>query len=108
MPATPHCVLPPPRADLPAPGTEVLVDEAVEERVDLPWRVILFNDEIHTFEEVVFQVMKATRCSADQAEALTLQAHVEGKASVYEGPIEACLGVQGVLREIGLVTEIEG
>ncbi len=95
-------------AGLPQPGVEVEVEEAVEERLDTPWRVILYNDEIHTFEEVIFQIIKATGCTGAQAEAYAWQVHTEGKAAVYEGAFEECFRVQGVLREIGLVTEIEG
>ncbi|MFK7843677.1 MAG: ATP-dependent Clp protease adaptor ClpS [Rhodothermales bacterium] len=85
-----------------------VVEVAVEERMDLPWRVILYNDEIHTFEEVILQIIKATGCSSEQAKSFALQAHSQGKASVFEGSFEECFRVQGVLREIQLVTEIEG
>lgn len=82
--------------------------EEVEERVQSPWRVILYNDEIHTFEEVIFQLIKATGCTIEQAERHAWIVHTEGKDRVYEGDFEACFRVQGILREIQLVTEIEG
>ena len=88
--------------------TEVIEDVLVEERLDTPWRVILYNDNIHTFEEVIVQLVKAVRCSMEEAERFTWQVHTEGKAAVYEGTFEECFRVQGVLREIQLVTEIEG
>ena len=91
-----------------APDVEVLVENDVEERLDTPWRVILYNDEIHSFEEVIVQLIKATGCSTSQAEAYAWEAHSRGKAGVYEGSFEDCFRVQGVLREIQLVTEIEG
>jgi len=92
----------------PAPETEVAVDVEEEERTDEPWRVILYNDEIHTFDEVISQIIKATGCSTAQAEKLAWEVHTNGKAAVYEGSFEDCFKVQGVLREIQLVTEIEG
>lgn len=91
-----------------APAVETIVEEQTDERVALPWRVILYNDEIHTFEEVIFQLVKATGCSFDQAERHAWTVHTEGKANVYEGEFEDCFRVQGVLREIGLITQIEG
>lgn len=91
-----------------APETDVAVEEATEERLDSPWRVILYNDEIHTFDEVIHQIVKATGCTVAQAEAYAWEVHSRGKAAVYEGTFEECFRVQGVLREIGLVTEIEG
>ncbi len=97
---------PPPAA--PDVDVEVLVEEDVEERLDEPWRVILYNDEIHSFEEVILQLIKALGCPVERAEHLALQAHFNGKTAVFEGSFEECFRVQGVLREIQLVTEIEG
>ena len=77
-------------------------------RLSEPWRVILFNDEIHTFEEVIYQVVKATGCSLAEAEQHAWRAHFQGKTAVYDGGMDSCLKVQGVLREIALVTEIQG
>ena len=80
----------------------------VEEEVKTSWRVILFNDEEHTFDEVIFQIMKATGCSKPRAEELTNEVHSKGKANVYEGNFTECLRVSGILQEIALITEIEG
>lgn len=90
------------------PAPEVEVEHTEETRLDAPWRVILYNDDIHTFDEVIFQLMKATGCTLPEAEALAWKVHTEGKAAVYEGSFEECFRVQGVLREIQLITEIQG
>ena len=97
-----------PAAPSTTPEVDVAVEEATEERVKAPWRVILYNDEIHTFEEVIVQLVKATGCSSSQAQRHAWTVHTEGKDKVYEGAFEECFRVQGVLREIQLVTEIEG
>ena len=91
-----------------SPEVDVAVEEETEERLDSPWKVILYNDEIHTFDEVIIQLIKATGCTAARAEELAWQVHTNGKACVFEGSFEECFRVQGVLREIQLVTEIEG
>ena len=91
-----------------SPEVEVLDETITEERLNTPWRVILYNDDIHTFEEVIFQLIKATGCSLDEARNHALTAHHKGKAAVYEGSFEDCFRVQAILREIQLVTEIEG
>ena len=83
-------------------------DTAVEERIDTPWRVIVYNDDIHTFDEVIFQVVKATGCPTEQAERHAYTIHTQGKDCVFQGDFFECFRVQGVLREIQLVTEIEG
>lgn len=99
-----------PEAPSSTPEREVLVEEEeeTEERLDEPWRVILYNDDVHTFDEVITQLIKATGCSTADAEGLAWKVHTEGKAKVYEGSFEECFRVQGVLHEIQLVTEIEG
>ncbi len=91
-----------------APGTDADVADAPSTTIKLPWRVILFNDDIHSFDEVILQLMKATRCSSSEAETIAWRAHMEGKARAYEGTFEECFRVNGILREIQLVTEIEG
>lgn len=91
-----------------APDIAVAEETATEERTGTPWRVILFDDDVHTFEEVIIQLVKATGCSAAQAERHAWNVHTRGKDTVFEGPFEECFRVQAVLREIQLVTQIEG
>ena len=91
-----------------ATDVEELLEEEVETNLDTPWRVILFNDHIHTFDEVIGQLIKATGCSVSQAEAHAWRAHVQGKAGVFEGSFEECLRVKSILDEIALITEIQG
>lgn len=89
---------------------EVVEEEKEEEKEkdNTPWRVILFDDDIHTFEEVINQLVKALGCSTSHAEKLTFKVHNEGKAEVFEGSFEECFKVNGVLKEIQLITEIKG
>jgi ATP-dependent Clp protease adapter protein ClpS len=73
-----------------------------------PWVVILFNDDIHSFDEVILQLQKATGCSADQATKIAMEAHFKGKAVAFKGSFAECNRVSGILREIGLLVEICG
>ena len=82
-------------------------DEDVEVVIQEPAKVILFNDEVHTFEEVIGQIIKATGCDSGRAEALTWEVHSTGKAMVFEGEMTKCVEVSGVLEEIDLTTQIE-
>ncbi len=93
---------------LPKIEVDVLVEEKTEENLDNPWRLILYNDEEHTFDEVIFQLVKALGCSVGHAEELAWKVHNDGKAIVYEGTFEECLKINGVLQEIELITEIKG
>lgn len=74
--------------------------------IGLPFKVILFNDDWHTFDEVINQLVKATRCTTEQARGYAFEVHVKGKAIVYNGMLEECLKVSSVLEEIELNTQI--
>lgn len=74
---------------------------------DEPFKVVLFNDDYHTFEEVINQLIKATRCARSKAEALTWEVHSKGKSIVFDGSLEECLRVSSILEEIRLKTEIQ-
>lgn len=91
-----------------SPDVEVLEKEDDGTNTDDPWLVVLFNDEVHTFQEVITQLVKATGCTPAKAEKLAWTVHTEGKATVYEGSFQECFDVQAVLNEINLVTEIQG
>ena len=82
-------------------------DEGLDTAIQEPAKVILFNDEEHTFDEVINQIMKATGCDTSRAEALTWEVHSQGKAMVFEGEMTRCVQVSSVLEEIALMTQIE-
>jgi ATP-dependent Clp protease adaptor protein ClpS len=88
--------------------TEVL-EPATDERVETsrPWQVVLFNDDWHTFDEVILQVQKATGCRLEEAVRITLTAHHEGRAVCFSGPFERCEVVATKLQEIRLGVTIE-
>lgn len=82
---------------------ELEVDVTTQE----PAKVILFNDDVHTFDEVIVQLMKALRCAEHKAEALAMEVHTNGRAVVYSGEILQCMEVSHILEEIRLLTQIE-
>lgn len=86
-----------------------VVEPEIEEKttVELPFRVVLYNDDIHTFDEVIGQLIKAIQCTFEKARAIAFEVHVKGKAIVYHGTLTKCLKVTSVLEEIGLHTQIE-
>lgn len=80
--------------------------EEVETGNSLGSRVILYNDEWHTFEEVIVQLMKATNCSFEYARERTFEVHFNGKSIVFSGEFSACLKVSSILEEIALHTQV--
>lgn len=72
-----------------------------------PWNVILLNDDRHTFEEVILQLMRAINCSRHKAEIIAWEAHTKGEAICFSGPRERCEHVASILEEIDLGVRIE-
>ena len=87
-----------------SPAFHYAHDDAVLE--ELRTRVLLFNDMVHTFDEVIEQVCKAIGCARHKANAVAWEVHTRGHALVYEGEIFECLQVSSVLEEIALRTQV--
>jgi ATP-dependent Clp protease adaptor protein ClpS len=85
---------------------DMYADEDVITTIALPYKVILFNDNIHTFDEVIGQVCKAIDCTAEHAESIAWEVHTKGKSIVYTGDMSECLRVSSILEEIALHTQV--
>ena len=88
----------------PSPTTRYAHDTAVLE--ELSTRVLLFNDMVHTFDEVIGQVCKAIGCAKHKAASVAWEVHTRGHALVFEGEIFECLQVSSILEEIALHTQV--
>ena len=84
---------------------ELVLDDT-ETIIEVPVKVLLFNDNFHTFDEVIGQVCKAIGCSEQHAEEVAMEVHTRGKCMVFDGGISDCLRVSSVLEEIGLHTQV--
>lgn len=93
-------------AELESPVNETTKDISTE--VNLGNKVVLYNDEWHTFEQVVNQIVVAINCSEQEAFKIAYMVDRNGSAVVYKGGIEDCLRVSTILQEIQLKTEIVG
>jgi ATP-dependent Clp protease adaptor protein ClpS len=72
-----------------------------------PYIVIVYNDDWHTFEQVIAQLCKATGCSEDKANEIANEIHFSGRAVAFAGSEEQCEHVANVLREIKLQVETD-
>jgi len=79
----------------------------LEESVDTPWVVILYNCDCHAYDVVVFQVQKATGCTLEKAVWITQEAHISGRAVAFSGSLDECERVAGILRSIKLQVETD-
>lgn len=92
---------------MPSAGkTQVVEREDTDVRPDFQWRVVLFNCECHSFEQVEDQLIKAIRCTLSRARAIAWEVHSKGLSVVYEGPKERCEAVAEVLGSIGLIVKV--
>jgi ATP-dependent Clp protease adaptor protein ClpS len=87
-----------------SPEPDIIEEETTD--IGVESKVVLFNDEWHSFEEVIAQIIIATNCNFHTARGLTFEVHVKGKAIVFNGEIARCIKVSGILEEIGLLTEV--
>lgn len=88
------------------PIEEKEIETINDESIALPFSVFLFNDDWHSFDEVINQLIKALKCSVHKAKSLTFEVHVKGKAVVFSGGLQQCLKVSSILEEISLHTQI--
>jgi ATP-dependent Clp protease adaptor protein ClpS len=75
-------------------------------KIGLPYMVVLYNDDWHTFEQVIVQIMKAIQCDFEKARGFAFEAHVKGKSIVFNGQLSECLKVSSILEIIALHTQI--
>ena len=87
-------------------GTATIKDTAASTGVGTGWRVVLFNCECHTFDEVERQLVKAVHCSLAQARSWSWEVHSKGSAVVYKGAQERCEAVAGVLEDVKLLVKV--
>lgn len=72
-----------------------------------PARVILYNDDWHTFDDVIKQLVKSGACDRAQAEVHAWTVHTQGRAQVFQGPRSEAERIALVLREIRLQVELD-
>lgn len=70
-------------------------------------RLILWNDEINTFDHVIHCLMKYLDYSESQAEKIAWKVHNEGKCAVLEGSYTEVDIYRKILKEEGLTVSIE-
>jgi len=71
------------------------------------YKVVLFNDEVHSVDQVVMQLLRALRCSVDTAVEIMWRAHSRGRAIVTISDHDEAHRVTGILREIALKVTVE-
>ncbi len=83
--------------------TELLETISDEEINDL----IVYNDDVNTFDHVINTLIKVCKHNAMQAEQCTLLVHYKGKCAVKKGAFLELLPFREGIVEAGINAEIE-
>jgi len=92
----------------PRPLWEQDEDVLVEDEIGIESRIIVWNDEVNTFDWVIDCFMEILQHTQIQAEQLALIIHTKGKAIVKTGPVEELRPRCDALLDRGLSAEIDG
>lgn len=70
------------------------------------WMVVIFDNDVNTFEQVTDVLMTATGCDFEEALIETWEAHTYGKAPVHFASKQVCDDVATRISTIGVRTRV--
>ncbi|MFT4942429.1 MAG: ATP-dependent Clp protease adaptor protein ClpS [Candidatus Paceibacteria bacterium] len=70
-------------------------------------QIVLFNDEVNTFDHVIDMLIYACDHTPEQAEQCSILVHYKGKCTVKTGPYDELKTRCTMLLEAGLSAEIQ-
>jgi len=70
-------------------------------------RLILWNDEVNTFDHVIYCLVKYLDYTELQAEKIAWMVHTEGKTAVLEGSFTEMEIYRKILQQEGLTVSVE-
>lgn len=85
---------------------KVLEEVLLDEQTSFNNEIVLYNDEVNTFDHVIETLMRVCRHTAEQAEQCSLIVHYNGKCAVKTGEISELKPQCTQLLEAGLSAEI--
>ena len=88
-------------------GTGVDADVLLDTDLEQPCQLIVWNDEVNTFEWVIETLMDVCGHSAEQAEQCALIVHTRGKYAVKYGSYEVLKPLCDAITERGINATVE-
>ncbi len=88
-------------------STETEVLEEVATETEEGHRLIVFNDEVNTFDDVINALVDICEHSTPQAEQCTLIIHYKGKCSVKEGSWNDLVPMRNAICDRGILAEVD-
>ncbi len=81
---------------------EVLEDTVISDIKDL----VVFNDEVNTFDHVINTLIKVCKHTQEQAEQCTLIIHYRGKCTVKNGSFDELAPMRNAICQRGISAEV--
>lgn len=85
---------------------KVLEEVLVDEQVSLNNEIVLYNDDVNTFDHVIETLIKVCKHTAEQAGQCALLVHYKGKCTVKTGELSELKPQCSALLDAGLSAEI--
>lgn len=79
----------------------------VEEQLGINHEIVLYNDDVNTFDHVIDTLIKACKHTSEQAEQCAILVHYKGRCTVKTGSFDELKPLCSQLLEAGLSAEIE-
>jgi ATP-dependent Clp protease adaptor protein ClpS len=86
---------------------ETTVENLIESLLAPTKNIVVYNDDVNTFEHVILCLIKYCRHSLEQAEQCTHIIHNNGKYAVKSGDYEKLKPIYEALLENGILAKIE-
>lgn len=83
------------------------VEVSVLEAVDINNEIVLFNDDVNTFDHVIDTLIRVCKHTSEQAEQCAILVHYKGKCTVKTGSFDELKPQCTQLLEAGLSAEIQ-
>lgn len=87
--------------------TKTDIDEVIDEILNVENQIIVYNDDVNSFENVIMSFINRLNHTFEQSEQLAIIIHNKGKASVKKGSYEELQPLCSALLDDGLSAEIE-
>jgi ATP-dependent Clp protease adaptor protein ClpS len=89
------------------PEVEVLSDVLETLGIDLEKKLIVYNDDVNTFDFVIETLVEVCGHTLEQAEQCTWIIHYKGKCAVKLGSVQILLPMRTGITDRGISAEIE-
>ena len=88
------------------PDVEILEKEETEITSEHLNQLIVFNDDVNTFDHVINALIDICKHTPEQAEQCTLIIHYKGKCNVKEGSFEELAPMRNAICGRGISAEV--